>query len=53
MMAELVEAGEAGRDLDAEPLQLQLHRVPGGLCVDASCFSRLRQRLSTSETVMG
>ena len=53
LVAELVEAAEGGRDLDAHPLQFELQRVPGNHVIDAAAFSRLRARLDTSGSVLG
>jgi sarcosine oxidase subunit beta len=53
LVAELVEASEGGRDLDAQPLQFALERVPGGHVINAATFSRLRARLDTSASVLG
>jgi len=51
LMAEIVVAGKEGRDVDDEPIQLELPR--SGRTVDASFLSRRRARLESSDTVMG
>jgi len=51
LMAEIVETAEGGRDIDREPVQLQLPRT--GLSVDAAFLSRLRGEISSTGTVIG
>jgi sarcosine oxidase subunit beta len=51
LMTEIVDACEAGRDVDREPLRLELPRV--GVSVDTRFLSRLRGRIETSRTVIG
>ena len=51
LMAEIVAASEEGRDVDAEPIQLELPRT--GLTVDTSFLSRNRRTLESSDTVIG
>ena len=51
LMAEIVEACEAGRNLDREPVRLDLPRV--GASVDTRFLSRLRGRIETTGTVIG
>ena len=53
LMAEIVEAAQAGADLDAEPLELPLTRIPGVHSISSATFSRRRQLLATSGTVLG
>eukprot|EP00929_Paragymnodinium_shiwhaense_P069044 TRINITY_DN34835_c0_g1_i2.p2 TRINITY_DN34835_c0_g1~~TRINITY_DN34835_c0_g1_i2.p2 ORF type:complete len:110 (+),score=21.79 TRINITY_DN34835_c0_g1_i2:140-469(+) len=53
LMKEIIEATEGGADLDKEPLQLQLKRIPGGGIVNAGTFSRKRSLLQTSSSVLG
>ena len=53
LMRELIEAAEGGRDLDADPLQFELRRVPGRHTIDTATFSRRRDVLRTSGSVMG
>ena len=50
-MAEIVTASELGRDVDEEPVQLELARV--GRTVDTSFLSRQRGKLESSDTVIG
>ena len=40
-------------DLDADPLQFELRRVPGRHTIDTATFSRRRDVLRTSGSVMG
>jgi sarcosine oxidase subunit beta len=51
LMAEIVEASEGGRDIDTDPITLELARTD--LAVDASFLSRLRGEISTTGTVIG
>ena len=51
LMAEIVVAGVEGRDVDDEPIQLELPRI--GRTVEASFLSRRRARLASSDTVIG
>jgi len=51
LMAEIVEATEAGRDVDGDPIQLDLPRA--GITVDTRFLSRLRGEISTTGTVIG
>lgn len=51
LMAQIVAAGEAGRDTDASPLQLTLPRI--GVTVDTRFLSRHRGEIQTSGTVVG
>jgi sarcosine oxidase subunit beta len=51
LMAQIVVASEQGRDLDEEPLQLELPRI--GHTVDTSFLSRRRGTLESSATVIG
>ena len=53
LMAELVEAAATGRDLDAQPLMLPLPRIGGGHAISSATFSRLRDPLRTTGTVVG
>jgi len=53
LMSELIEATEGGRDVDENPLDFQLLRIPGGGSISSSTFSRKRQRLQTSGSVLG
>ena len=50
-VAELIEAGQAGRDHDEEPVRVSLPRT--GFEVDVSFFSRLRGARPSSGTVLG
>ncbi len=51
LMAQVVAASEQGRDVDEEPIQLELPRI--GQVVDASFLSRRRGALASSDTVIG
>jgi len=51
LMAEIIDAGEAGRDTDREPVQLQLPRA--GISVDTRFLSRQRGEIRTTGTVIG
>jgi glycine/D-amino acid oxidase-like deaminating enzyme len=51
LMAEIVESVEDGRDVDADPIQLDLPRA--GITVDTQFLSRLRGEISTTGTVIG
>ena len=51
LMAEIVDAAGAGRDVDADPLRLDLPRA--GITVDTRFLSRLRGEISTTGTVIG
>jgi hypothetical protein len=51
LMAQVVAAGEAGRDTDASPLQLTLPRI--GVTVDTRFLTRRRGEIQTSGTVVG
>jgi sarcosine oxidase subunit beta len=53
LMKEIIEATEGGRDLDTDPLQFELKRIPCGGTVNAATFSRKRSLLATSGSVMG
>ncbi len=51
LMAEIVTASEEGRNVDSEPIQLELPRI--GHTVDTSFLSRQRETLESSDTVIG
>ena len=51
LMAEIVVACEGGRDVDREPIQLELTRA--GTTIDTRFLSRLRDEIATSGTVIG
>ena len=51
LMAEIVEAAEAGRDVDADPVRLDLPRA--GVTIDTRFLSRLRGEISSTGTVIG
>ncbi len=51
LMAQIIEANEAGIDTDQRPVQLSLPRI--GVAVDTSFLSRQRGRLESSGTVIG
>ena len=51
LMAEIVHQSAAGRDIDRDPIQLDLPRT--GLSVDSRFLSRLRGELQTTGTVIG
>jgi sarcosine oxidase subunit beta len=51
LMAQIVSAGEQGRDVDSEPIQLELTRI--GHTIDTSFLSRRRATLESSDTVIG
>ena len=53
LMATLVEEAQGGRDLDAHPLEFPLERIPGGHTISSATFSRKRQLLPTSGSVLG
>lgn len=53
LMTELVSEGEAGRDTDTTPFQLKLERISAEHTVSSATFSRLRQQLNTSGSVLG
>jgi sarcosine oxidase subunit beta len=42
LMREIIEACEAGRDIDHDPLQFQLRRIGGSHAVSSATFSRRR-----------
>lgn len=50
-LAEVIEAGESGRDHDRDPVHLSLPRT--GFDLDVSFFSRLRGAHASSGTVLG
>jgi hypothetical protein len=50
-MAQIVAAGEHGRDVDEEPIQLELTRISH--TIDTSFLSRRRATLESSDTVIG
>jgi len=51
LMTEIVEACEAGQDVDREPVSFDLPRI--GASIDPRFLSRLRGRIETSGTVIG
>ncbi len=51
LMAQIVTAGEQGRDVDEDPIQLELARI--NHTVDTSFLSRRRSILESSDTVIG
>ena len=51
LMAQIVTASEQGRDVDQEPIQLELPRI--GHTVDTGFLSRRRGTLESSDTVIG
>jgi sarcosine oxidase subunit beta len=51
LMAQIIERCEGGTDVDKAPLQLELPRI--GISIDTRFVSRLRERLSTTATVIG
>jgi sarcosine oxidase subunit beta len=51
LMSAIIDACEAGRDVDREPLSLELPRV--GVSVDTRFLSRLRGDIATTGTVIG
>ncbi|CAK9093944.1 Uncharacterized zinc-type alcohol dehydrogenase-like protein YdjJ [Durusdinium trenchii] len=53
LMRELIEAGESGLDTDAKPLDFQMKRIPCGGSISSSTFSRKRELLQTSGSVLG
>jgi len=53
LMKELIEVSENGHDLDKEPLQFQLQRIPSGGSISSATFSRRRSLLETSASVLG
>jgi len=54
LMREIIEITENGDvDLDKHPLQFKLNRIPGGGVVNTSSFSRRRDVLDTSASVLG
>mmetsp|Transcript_81291 Transcript_81291/g.230309 ORF Transcript_81291/g.230309 Transcript_81291/m.230309 type:complete len:472 (+) Transcript_81291:108-1523(+) len=53
LMREIIEASEGGRDLDTQPLELKLTRIPAGGTVSSATFSRKRKPLATSGSVLG
>jgi len=53
LMAELIDATQSGQDIDTQPLQLKLERIPGGHSISSATFSRKRQHLATSGSVLG
>eukprot|EP00928_Gymnodinium_smaydae_P031593 TRINITY_DN23145_c0_g1_i1.p1 TRINITY_DN23145_c0_g1~~TRINITY_DN23145_c0_g1_i1.p1 ORF type:complete len:485 (-),score=53.66 TRINITY_DN23145_c0_g1_i1:187-1617(-) len=53
LMREIIEATEAGQDVDSNPLQFQLKRIPGGGTISSATFSRRRSVLETSNSVLG
>eukprot|EP00439_Symbiodinium_sp_Y106_P049786 s1701_g6.t1 len=53
LMRELIEATEGGQDLDSNPLDFQMQRIPCGGTISSTTFSRKRQRLQTSGSVLG
>jgi hypothetical protein len=50
-MAQTVSAGAEGRDVDEDPIQLELPRI--GHTIDTSFLSRRRSTLESSDTVIG
>jgi glycine/D-amino acid oxidase-like deaminating enzyme len=53
LMADIIEATQNGADLDAAPLDFKLLRIPGQHSISSATFSRRRQHLATSGTVLG
>jgi len=54
LMKEIIEITENGDvDLDHDPLQFELNRIPGGGIVNTASFSRRRDVLETSASVLG
>ena len=54
LMKEIIEITENGDvDLDHDPLQFELNRIPGGGIVNTASFSRRRDVLDTSASVLG
>jgi len=51
LMTEIIDACEAGRDIDRQPIQLELPRI--GTTIDASFLSRLRGDIASSGSVIG
>jgi glycine/D-amino acid oxidase-like deaminating enzyme len=51
LMAQIVTASEQGRDVDEEPIQLELTRI--NQTIDTSFLSRRRAALESSDTVIG
>jgi len=51
LMAEIVHQSAAGRDIDRDPIRLDLPRT--GLSVDSRFLSRLRSEIQTTGTVIG
>lgn len=51
MVAQMIESGESGQDLDRNPLQLNLPRT--GLTVDTAFLSRRRRSMQSTGTVIG
>jgi sarcosine oxidase subunit beta len=51
LMAEIIDASEGGRDIDREPVMLQLPHI--GTTVDTSFLSRLRGDIESSGSVIG
>lgn len=52
-MSELIEACENGHDHDNNPIAFELNRIANPSKLNTQIFSRLRDTLSTSGTVMG
>ncbi|CAJ1406290.1 unnamed protein product [Effrenium voratum] len=53
LMRELIEAADAGRDTDVQPLDFELKRIPCGGTISSASFSRKRAVLETSGSVLG
>jgi sarcosine oxidase subunit beta len=51
LMAAIIDASEAGDDVDHHPVQLELRRI--GATIDTSFLSRLRGAIETSGSVIG
>jgi sarcosine oxidase subunit beta len=51
LMAEIIDRSAAGRDIDRDPIRLDLPRT--GLSVDSRFLSRLRGEIETTGTVIG
>jgi glycine/D-amino acid oxidase-like deaminating enzyme len=51
LMAEIVTATESGRDVDDEPIHLELPRA--GVGIDTRFLSRLREEIRSTGTVIG
>ena len=50
-MTSIIEACEGGRDVDTDPIQLELPGI--GVTIDTRFLSRLRETLRTTGTVIG